>query len=62
MENLVILCKRRGFLFQSSEIYGGLNGFRDYGPPAKPQGGYSVPIISNRPGLYTVNVMKLFFS
>ena len=32
MENLVSLCKRRGFLFQSSEIYGGLNGFWDYGP------------------------------
>ena len=26
------LCKRRGFVFQSSEIYGGLNGFWDYGP------------------------------
>ncbi len=32
MEKLVSLCKRRGFLFQSSEIYGGLNGFWDYGP------------------------------
>ncbi|MCL2743567.1 MAG: glycine--tRNA ligase [Planctomycetaceae bacterium] len=32
MESLVALCKRRGFLFQSSEIYGGLNGFWDYGP------------------------------
>ena len=32
MENIVALCKRRGFLFQSSEIYGGLNGFWDYGP------------------------------
>ena len=29
---LVSLCRRRGFLFQSSEIYGGLNGFWDYGP------------------------------
>ena len=29
MEKLVSLCKRRGFLFQSSEIYGGLNGFWD---------------------------------
>jgi glycyl-tRNA synthetase len=29
---LVSLCKRRGFIFQSSEIYGGLNGFWDYGP------------------------------
>lgn len=26
------LCKRRGFIFRSSEIYGGFNGFFDYGP------------------------------
>ena len=32
MEKLVSLCKRRGFIFQSSEIYGGLNGAWDYGP------------------------------
>lgn len=32
MKKIVSLCKRRGFLFQSSEIYGGLNGFWDYGP------------------------------
>jgi glycyl-tRNA synthetase len=32
MEKLVSLCKRRGFIFQSSEIYGGINGFWDYGP------------------------------
>src|SRR5579859_2759408 len=32
MENIVALAKRRGFIFQSSEIYGGLNGFFDYGP------------------------------
>ena len=32
MDKLVSLCKRRGFLFQSSDIYGGLNGFWDYGP------------------------------
>ena len=32
MDKLVSLCKRRGFLFQSSEIYGGFNGFWDYGP------------------------------
>jgi glycyl-tRNA synthetase len=32
METIVSLCKRRGFVFQSSEIYGGLNGFFDYGP------------------------------
>jgi glycyl-tRNA synthetase len=32
METLASLCKRRGFIFQSSEIYGGINGFWDYGP------------------------------
>jgi len=32
MEAIVSLAKRRGFVFQSSEIYGGLNGFFDYGP------------------------------
>ncbi len=32
MEALASLCKRRGFIFQSSEIYGGINGFWDYGP------------------------------
>lgn len=32
MDKIVSLCKRRGFLFPSSEIYGGLNGFWDYGP------------------------------
>ena len=32
MDRLVSLCKRRGFIFPSSEIYGGINGFWDYGP------------------------------
>jgi len=32
MEKIVSLCKRRGFVFQSSEIYGGISGFWDYGP------------------------------
>jgi glycyl-tRNA synthetase len=32
MEKIVSLCKRRGFIFQGSEIYGGLNGVWDYGP------------------------------
>ena len=32
MDKLVALCKRRGFIFQNSEIYGGINGFWDYGP------------------------------
>ena len=32
MEELVALCKRRGFIYQSNEIYGGLQGLFDYGP------------------------------
>ncbi len=32
MEKIVSLCKRRGFIFQSAELYGGLNGCWDYGP------------------------------
>ena len=32
MNRLVSLCKRRGFVFPASEIYGGLNGFWDFGP------------------------------
>ncbi|MGE3166301.1 MAG: glycine--tRNA ligase [Planctomycetota bacterium] len=32
MEELVSLCKRRGFIYPASEIYGGINGFWDYGP------------------------------
>jgi glycyl-tRNA synthetase len=32
LEDIVSLCKRRGFVFQASEIYGGLGGFYDYGP------------------------------
>mgnify|MGYP005836899323 FL=1 len=32
MEKLTALCKRRGVIYQSSEIYGGIGGFWDYGP------------------------------
>ncbi|HNT29752.1 MAG TPA: glycine--tRNA ligase [bacterium] len=32
MDKIVSLCKRRGFIFQDSEIYGGINGFWDFGP------------------------------
>lgn len=32
MEKITSLCKRRGFIYQSSEIYGGIGGFWDYGP------------------------------
>ena len=36
MNKLVALCKRRGLIFQSSDIYGGINGFWDYGPNGAP--------------------------
>ena len=32
MDEIVSLCRRRGFIWQSSELYGGINGFWDYGP------------------------------
>jgi len=32
LENVVALSKRRGIIFQNSEIYGGIGGFYDYGP------------------------------
>ena len=32
MEKIVSLCKRRGFVYPSSEIYGGIGGFWDFGP------------------------------
>ncbi|MEK7560106.1 MAG: glycine--tRNA ligase, partial [Patescibacteria group bacterium] len=32
LEKVVSLCKRRGFVFAGSEIYGGLSGVWDYGP------------------------------
>ena len=32
MDQLVSLCKRRGFIFQTNEIYGGMQGVYDYGP------------------------------
>src|SRR5262250_359081 len=32
MDEIMALCKRRGFVYQASEIYGGINGFWDYGP------------------------------
>ena len=32
MDAIMSLCKRRGFIYQASEIYGGINGFWDYGP------------------------------
>ena len=42
-DTLVSLCKRRGFVFPSSEIYGGIGGFWDYGPRCRwPAGGAGV--------------------
>ncbi len=32
LEKIISLCKRRGFVYQNSEIYGGIQGFYDYGP------------------------------
>ena len=32
IDELIALCKRRGFIFQSSEVYGGTQGLYDYGP------------------------------
>ena len=32
LEDIVSLCKRRGFIYQGSEVYGGLSGTWDYGP------------------------------
>ena len=32
LDKLVALCKRRGFVYQAAEIYGGLNGVYDFGP------------------------------
>ncbi len=32
MEDIISLCKRRGFIYQGSEVYGGLAGTWDYGP------------------------------
>ena len=45
MEKVVALAKRRGFIFQSSEIYGGLNGAWDYGPT-----GLNSSVMSRMPG------------
>ena len=40
MEKIISLCKRRGFVFQGSEIYGGFAGTYDYGP-------YGVELVNN---------------
>ncbi|MFV1951605.1 MAG: glycine--tRNA ligase [Nitrospinota bacterium] len=51
MEKVVSLCKRRGFIFQSSEIYGGLNSCWDYGP-------LGVELKNNTKGLWWKSVVQ----
>ncbi len=45
MENIISLCKRRGFVFQGSEIYGGMAGMYDFGP-------YGVELLNNIKSLW----------
>ncbi|TMC13700.1 MAG: glycine--tRNA ligase [Chloroflexi bacterium] len=52
MEKVVALCKRRGFVFQSSEIYGGVSGLYDYGP-------YGVQLKRNLRDLWWRHVVDL---
>ncbi|MBI5406038.1 glycine--tRNA ligase [Candidatus Kaiserbacteria bacterium] len=51
MEKIVSLCKRRGFVFPASEIYGGLAGFWDYGP-------YGVELVNNLKQLWWRKVVQ----
>jgi len=51
MDELTSLCKRRGFVFQSSEIYGGLAGFWDYGP-------YGVELANNLKKVWWQSVVR----
>jgi glycyl-tRNA synthetase len=52
MEKVTALCKRRGFVYPSSEIYGGLGGLYDYGP-------YGVAMRRNIRGLWWRHVVDL---
>jgi glycyl-tRNA synthetase len=52
MEKVTALCKRRGFVYPSSEIYGGLGGLYDYGP-------YGVALRRNVRGLWWRHVVEL---
>jgi glycyl-tRNA synthetase len=52
MEKVVALCKRRGFVYQSSEIYGGINALYDYGP-------YGVALRRNVRNLWWRHVVEL---
>lgn len=51
LDELASLCKRRGFVFQASEIYGGLAGFWDYGP-------YGVELANNLKTLWWQSVVR----
>ncbi len=51
MEKIVSLCKRRGFVFPASEIYGGIAGFWDYGP-------YGVELVNNLKQLWWRKVVQ----
>jgi glycyl-tRNA synthetase len=52
MEKVVALCKRRGFVYQSSEIYGGIQALYDYGP-------YGVALKRNIRNLWWRHVVEL---
>ena len=51
LEQLTSLCKRRGFVFPASDIYGGLAGFWDYGP-------YGTELATNLKNLWWKAVVK----
>ncbi|MEK7157170.1 MAG: glycine--tRNA ligase [Patescibacteria group bacterium] len=51
MEKIVSLCKRRGFVFPASEIYGGIAGFWDYGP-------YGVELVNNLKQLWWRKIVQ----
>ena len=61
LEQIVSLCKRRGFIFPSSEIYGGLQGVFDYGPLDDTSKGFQV-VYSSRFSNSAGGVKELYFS
>ena len=57
VDTVVSLCKRRGFVYPASEIYGGLNGFWDYGPlGVELQRNVNATMVSMRQALSDVRV------
>lgn len=52
MDKIVSLAKRRGLIFQSSELYGGINGFWDYGP-------FGVELKNNIKAAWWQNVVRM---